>query len=182
MTRYVAFLRAINLGRARKVSMVDLRRCLEEAGLTDVETYIQTGNVRFGTSLRSREKVERYVEDALGLRFGFEVPAIVLTPAQLRQVYDDAVGLTRDTDPVDVRRYVTLLKADPPAGAVEEVDDWNVEGERATVVGRAVHWVVPGPSQSAKLSNARIEKALGVATTRDLKVIRTLADRWGGGT
>lgn len=180
MPTYVAFLRAINLGRNRKVPMAELRGCLEESGAADVETYIQSGNVRFGTSLRSKQKVERYVEDALAARFGFEVPAIVLTPAQLRQVYDDAVGLASSTDPLDVRRYVTLLKTDPPAEAVEEINDWNIDGERAVVVGRAVHWAVPGPSQAARLSNARIEKALGVATTRDLKVIRTLAGRWGG--
>ena len=179
MPTYVAFLRAINLGKNRKVPMADLRRWLAESGAQEVETHIQTGNVRLRTTLRSRSAVEKYAEDLLADRCGFEVPTIVFTPKELSAVYADAVGLTSTTDPVDVRRYVTLLKEEPPRDAAGVLDAWDAGGERAAVRGRAVHWMVPGPLQAAKLSNARIEKLLGVGTTRDLKVISTLADRWG---
>ena len=179
MPTCVGFLRAINLGRNRKLAMGDLRTWLEESGLNDVETYIHTGNVRFSTQMRSRARIERYVEDALATNCGFEVSVISFTPKELRQVYDVAVGLASTTDPLDVRRYVTLLKEDPPAEAAALVDGWDTAGERLKVVGRAVHWAVQGPTQQARLSNARLEKVLGVGTTRDLKVITTLAQRWG---
>ncbi|MGH3370169.1 MAG: DUF1697 domain-containing protein, partial [Nocardioidaceae bacterium] len=58
MATFIAFLRAVNLGRTRKVPMAQARDWLGSAGLADVETYIQTGNVRFTTSLRSRSKAE----------------------------------------------------------------------------------------------------------------------------
>ena len=177
MPTYIALLRAINVG-GRIFKMADLRAALEASGLEDVETYIQTGNVRFKTPMRSKEKVERYVEDTLAGGCGFEVPAIVLTPKELKRVYDDAAGLPSPL-PGDLRRYVTFLKTDPPAEGVEEIDAWNVEGERATVVGRAVHMWLTKPSHEAKLSNARFERSLGVGTTRDLKVVSTLAERWG---
>ena len=178
MPTHIAFLRAINLGRNRKVPMAQLRTWLEEAGMTEVETYIQTGNVRFTSSTRRRARVEALVEQVLAERCGFDVPTIVLSPVELTQVYDGAKLL----EPVhaDARRYVTFLKTAPPADVVEQINGWDTPGERAVVVDRAVHWTVPGPSQAARLSNTRIEKALGVATTRDLKVVRTLAERWGG--
>ena len=44
--------------------------------------------------------------------------------------------------------------------------------------GRAVHLVLAKPYNEAKLSNARFEKALGVATTRNATVIRALVDKW----
>lgn len=179
MPTCVGFLRAINLGRNRKLAMVDLRTWLEESGLKDVETYIHTGNVRFSTQLRSRARIERYVEDALAHNCGFEVSVISFRPKELRQVYDDAVGLTTTSDPIDVRRYVTLLKDDPQPEAAALVDSLDTAGERLKVVGRAVHWALQGPTQQARLSNARLEKVLGVGTTRDLKVITTLAQRWG---
>jgi len=179
MPTYIAFLRAINLGRNRKLLMADLRNYLEESGLTGVETYIQTGNVRFKTPMRSMEKVEKHVEAVLASESGFEVPVILFSPEDLKQVYDDADGLISTADPVDGRRYVTFLKRDPPAVGATELDNWDVEGERAKVLGRAVHWMVPGLSQDAKLSNARVEKLVGVGTTRDLKVVTTLAQRWG---
>ena len=128
--------------------------------------------------MRSRPKIERYVEDALAGGCGFDVPALVLTPSELRQVYDDAMALD---SPLlgEPRRYVTFLKADPPAEAVQEIDAWNFDGERAKVVGRAVHVWLTKPAHEAKFSNARFERSLGVGTTRDLKVVRTLAERWG---
>jgi uncharacterized protein (DUF1697 family) len=177
VTTFIGFLRAINLGRNRKVSMADLRSWLAEAGMTDVETYIQTGNVRFTTPLRSRAKAESDVEQLLAERCGFDVPTIALTPGELSEVYDAAASL----EPMapDARRYVTFLKTEPSPEVAAELDGWDSAGERARVVARAVHWTVPGPLQAARMSNARIEKLLGTATTRDLKVVRTLAERWG---
>lgn len=177
MPAFVALLRAVNVG-GRTYKMADLRACLERSGLRDVETYIQTGNVRFTTSMRSRSKVEKHVEDALAVGCGFAVPTLVLTPSELRQVYVDATGLDSPF-PGEPRRYVTFLKAEPPAGGVADIDAWSLDGERAKVIGRAVHVWLTKPSHEAKLGNARLERSLGVGTTRDLKVVRTLAERWG---
>jgi uncharacterized protein (DUF1697 family) len=176
---FVAFLRAVNLGARRKLPMADARAWLTAAGLDDVETYIQTGNVRFATSLRSRSKAEQLVEQVLGERCGFDVPAILLTPDELRRVYDDALDLPVPLDG-DVRRYVTFLKEAPSAEAAAPIDGWDHDGEAARVLGRAVHWWLEKPTQAARLSNARLEKTLGVGTTRDLKVVTTLAQRWTG--
>lgn len=177
MPSYVAFLRAINVGK-RMYKMADLRECLTASGLGDVETYIQTGNVRFSTPLRSRTKVEQHVEQALAGGCGFDVPTIVLTPQELGEVYDDALALSSPL-PGEPRRYVTFLRADPPADKAAELDGWEVEGERVRVRGRAVHWWLTKSTHEAKLSNARIEKAVGLGTTRDLKVVAALAERWG---
>ena len=54
MPRYVAFLRAVNVGRGRKVEMARLRKLLTEAGYGNVSTYIQSGNVFFDSSSRSK--------------------------------------------------------------------------------------------------------------------------------
>ena len=77
---YIAFLRAINLGAKRKFPQAAIVAAAESAGFTDVETYINTGNVRVTTSLRSRAKVEAVLEKAFAAEAGFEVPTIVFTP------------------------------------------------------------------------------------------------------
>jgi hypothetical protein len=74
---------------------------------------------------------------------------------------------------------VTFLKGDPPADKAAELDGWDVEGERVRVRGRAVHWWLTKSTHEARLSNARIEKAVGLGTTRDLKVVAALSERWG---
>ncbi|MFP5253695.1 MAG: DUF1697 domain-containing protein [Actinomycetes bacterium] len=178
---YVAFLRAINLGRNRKFPMAALRALLEREGFDGVETWIQTGNVRLRSSLRSPQRLATRLGELFEADRGFAVPTVVLTPAELRQVYVDAQELAPPPrlESAEVRRYVTLLKDDPPRDAVEEIHALELEGEAARVRGRAVHvWVRDG-YQNARIDNTRIERSLGVATTRDLKVITALADRWG---
>jgi len=173
---YVAFLRAVNLGATRKVPMAQLRAVLEEAGLEDVETYIHTGNGRFRSAMRSRARIEAYVEQVIAADRGFDVPTMAFTPAELRVVHD---GMLTAAPQSAARRYVTLLKREPPADAAREVETWGADGEGAKASGRAVYWWLDGPMQQARISNARIENVLGPATTRDFKVVTTLAQRWG---
>lgn len=80
MATYVAFLRAINLGAKRKFPKDAIVAAVEAAGFTEVETYINTGNVRFDTTMRSRAKIEAALEEAFLADRGFEVPTIVFTP------------------------------------------------------------------------------------------------------
>ncbi len=83
MPTYAAFLRAINLGAVRKFPKDAIKAAVESAGMTDVETYINTGNVRFTTSMRSRAKIETALEKAFRADRDFEVPTFVFTPAEL---------------------------------------------------------------------------------------------------
>jgi uncharacterized protein (DUF1697 family) len=154
--------------------MADLRRCLEEAGFTDVATHLATGNVLLTTSLRSRGSVESRLEEVFEQETGFEVPTVVLTPRELAAVCSEASTLGAHA----ARRYVTFLKAPLPAAAAREVDAWDAPGEGAKALDRAVCWWIDHPSQAARFSNARIERYGAVATTRDLKVVTTIAQKW----
>ncbi|HEX4685335.1 MAG TPA: DUF1697 domain-containing protein [Nocardioides sp.] len=175
MPTYIAFLRAINIGK-RKFSKEAIVAACETAGCTDVATYINTGNVRVTTPLRSRAKVETALEQAFEEAAGFDVPTIVLTPQELTAVaaYAEKAGRAHDG-----LHYVSLLKDKPTAAAVKELEGAGKDGERAVVDGRGVHLLLGRDYHSAKLTNAIIEKHLGVATNRNLNVIRTLAEKWG---
>lgn len=175
MPTYIAFLRAINIGKRRFTKDAIVAAC-EAAGCTDVETYINTGNVRVTTPLRSRAKVEEALEAAFEAEAGFDVPTIVVTPQELTAIAAQAekVGAAHDG-----RHYVSVLKDPPTASAVKDLDGAGHDGERAVVDGRGVHLLLGHDYHSAKLSNAVVEKHLGVATNRNLNVIRTLAEKWG---
>ncbi|MCW2797304.1 DUF1697 domain-containing protein, partial [Nocardioides sp.] len=77
MATYIAFLRAINLGPTRKFAKADIIAAVEATGGTDVATYINTGNVRFDSTMRSRARIEETLEKAFLESRGFEVPTIV---------------------------------------------------------------------------------------------------------
>jgi uncharacterized protein (DUF1697 family) len=105
------------------------------------------------------------------------VPTIVLTPAELRAVAVEADEIARDHDGV---HYVSLLKHEPSAEARRLLEGAARDGERVHVSGRAVHLLLGREYRTAGLTNSAVEKHLGVATNRNLNVIRTLAERWGG--
>lgn len=181
MATYIAFLRAINVG-GRFLKMADLRAGLSTKGFGDVESHIQSGNIRFTSSIRSSAKVELAVESALEELCGFTVRTIVRTPAQLGELTAYGMGLKPPSEASlegDARRYVTFLKDDPDDELVAMLSGWDVVGERTHVRGRELFVWLAHPSHEAKLSNARIERRGMVATTRDWKVVSALGEKWG---
>lgn len=179
MPLHLGFLRAVNVG-ARTYPMAELRAALEAAGFEDVETYIQTGNVRVRTPLRSQAKVEAELERIFEADRGFAVPTVVLSPTELVRVAEDAAQLSAEHEP-GFGHYVSLLKQAPDAATADTLEAASTEGERIVVRGRAVHLLYDVPYHQAKLSNAFVERAAAVATNRNAKVIRTLAEKWGSG-
>ena len=175
MATYVAFLRAINLGANRKFAKGDIIAATEGAGFSDVATHINTGNVRLATSLRSRGKIEKALEAAYLERAGFAVPTIVFTAKEICAIVDDAEEVAAGHGGT---HYVSLLKDEPTAATAKEIEQLGDERDFARVRGRAVHLLVTDPYHQARLSNAEVEKALGVATNRNLRVIRALAEKW----
>jgi len=175
MPSYVAFLRAINLGPTRRFPKGDIVAAVEGAGFTAVATHINTGNVRFTTPMRSRPRIEATLEEAFEADRGFAVPTMVFTPAEICAIADDADELEGPG-----RHYVSLLKREPTAEAVRVIESAGSGDERAVVRGRAVHLLIGVDYHRATLENAAVEKALGVATNRNITVIRALAEKWCG--
>lgn len=176
VTTHVAFLRAINLGKNRKFAKDDIVTATEAAGFADVATYINTGNVRFTTSMRSRARIETALEKAYADRAGFEVPTIVFSAAELTGVAADADELAAGRDLE--RHYVYLLKSEPDAARVAALLERHGAADAVVVRGRAAHLLFSSYQQGV-VDPWGVEKALGVvATNRNVTVIRTLAQNW----
>ena len=85
-TSYVALLRGINVGGNKKVDMKLLKGVFEKLGYTDVRTYINSGNVVFHASWAVGEKEVAAIEHAIEKKFGFSVPTIVRSKAEIATV------------------------------------------------------------------------------------------------
>jgi uncharacterized protein (DUF1697 family) len=177
--RHIALLRAVNVGK-RQVRMAALRQWLEEAGYAAVETYIQTGNVKVETPVASAAEVEAALEALLAERAGFDVPCIMVSPQELRQVVQDAESI--EPPPFagrpEERRFMVFFKNPVSAENAEAMAAYDATDERVVAIGRAVHVWIGGSFQEAKVFG-RFAKALEPGTNRNLQVVRTLADRWG---
>lgn len=173
MPTHLAFLRAINLGAKRKFPKDAIKAACESAGFTDVETYINTGNVRVTSSLRSRAKVEAALEKAFLEAAGFEVPTIVYTQAEFAEIGADAEELYAEGL---ARHYVLLLKE--PVKDADAVEALSTDDHRAVVRGRACHLLLGASYEAGGVDPLRVEKLIGVATNRNYNVVTTLAKKW----
>lgn len=153
MARYVALLRGINVGGKRKVPMADLRTAFEALGYDDVATYIQSGNVVFRTG-DARAGLEAAIEAALDERFGFPVPVVVRSAAQLRGVVEQApAGF--GTQPDTYLSDVVFLKAPLTPKAAFEVLERR-EGVDEAWAGRGVVYFQRLAAQRTKSRLSRI--------------------------
>ena len=177
MPTYVAFLRAINLGAKRKFPKDAIKAATEAAGGRDVETYINTGNVRLTHSARSVAKVQAALEEAYAAAAGFEVPTIVFTTKDLAALTARAEELHAEHDPAG-QHYVTLYPTAPTAAAVEAAHALEHEGETVVVDGRAAYVLLEGNIHTSKLLASKEVTALGKGTARTVKVLRTVTEKW----
>ncbi len=75
--QYVALLRGINVGGNNKIEMKKLKTVFEEAGLHDVTTYINSGNIVFQDAIRSQNKLVTLLEKAIFENFGLSIKVLI---------------------------------------------------------------------------------------------------------
>lgn len=177
MPTYVAFLRAINLGANRKFPKEAIRAAVEGVGATDVATHINTGNVLLTSRLRSRAKVEATLEEAFAADRGFEVPTMVFTPQEILTIVDDATRLTAEHGQPE-GQYVSFFKDAPSVAAVRALGEAAYDGEQAFVIDRAAHVLLHRSYHLSKMMPGKPFTRLGVGTSRNLPVIRAIAQKW----
>ena len=174
---WLGFLRAVNVGK-RKYPMAECRAALEAAGFTEVDSHIQTGNVRVSTPMRSRAKVEAALEDVFVEDRGFEVPTICLTPGELREIIEVADELAAEHGVPGHGQYVELFRDAPSAETIELLEAQTGPGQTFVVRDRAMHLLLDKGFHELKPANAATKRAMGDSTNRNLKVLRTLLDKW----
>ena len=89
MNILIAFLRGINVSGQKKIKMDELKNSLLKAGLKNVCTYIQSGNVIFETPLVEMGKVESLVLKVIRDDFGFDVPVVIKTPHEIQSILNN---------------------------------------------------------------------------------------------
>lgn len=167
---YIAILRGINVGGHRKLPMKDLRLMLENMGLSDVATYIQSGNIVFRSEVADRCELENKIAGTIEKQWGFDVPVIVLTAEALSETANLNPFL-KDENPEHL--HITFLKDEPKCN----LPDGNSANDRAIRIGLSVYLFCPDGYGSTKFTNNYFESKLKTtATTRNLKTVNKLLE------
>lgn len=160
----VSMLRGVNLGPHHRLKMDALRAVYESLGFTDVQTYVQSGNVVFRTNSRDLAAVAQRIENAIERKFGFHADAIVRTTAEMRRTVErNPFAARRDVEPNKL--LVTFLAGDPDSEARNKLLQMKTDPDEVRVEGREVYIYFASGLARPKLSWMQVAKMLKTSGT-----------------
>jgi len=178
MFRFIAFLRAINVGGGRTVKMQSLRQVFKSLGFSKVATFIASGNVVFETTTKETKTLEGKIERALKEALGYEVRTFVRGEAELVKIaayrpfiqsnfdetwHSNIIFLTDNLTPT-LRRDVKALRTNTDAFEVR---------------GREIYWMRRRKQNGALFSTVSLAKILGRAfTVRGAATIKRIVSKY----
>lgn len=172
MSRYIAILRGVNVGTGRKVPMADLKKLCGSLGLSNVRTYIQSGNLIF--ELAQPEPIsalEARLQKAFSETFGFEIPVLIRTAQEWTESIGQNPFLKEENVDID-RLHLTCLKELPSPELLEKIKTFQYLPDRYEIIRRDVFIFCANGYGTSKLVNSFFESKLKTpATTRNWKTV-----------
>ena len=175
--RYIAFLRAINVG-GHTVPMERLRRLFEELRFSGVESFIASGNLIFEARSAGGPALEARIEAHLARTLGYPVATFLRTPEELAAVVSrepfppESIGEGRHA------LAVGFLRQPPPRGSQRALLEARNDVDDLAVHGREVYWLRRLHRGDSRLAGAFIERTLGPLTMRNITTVRKLAAKY----
>ncbi len=178
MATWIALLRGVNVVGRRSLPMKGLVSLLEEEGLEDVRSYLQTGNVLFRSPTGGARALGNRIGALLLDRYGFEPRLVVLGVPQLARAIAANPFPAAEREPKSVHLFfLTATPKAPDLGALERL---RAGREAFALTGRVFYLHTPGGFADSRLAG-RVERLLGVdATARNWRTATTLLD-WAHG-
>ena len=176
---HVALLRGINVGGNNIVPMKALADIFANAGAEKVRTYIQSGNVIFEAQPNGSTRIATKVGSEIEKHFGFRVPVVVRTAAELHAVAGNNPFLGKGA--TDDRLYVMFLADTPDAESVRALDTNRSPTDKFVVRGPDVYLCLPSGVARTKLTNAYFDSKLKtVSTMRNWRTVLKLLELMAG--
>ena len=179
MPKYVAFLRAINVG-GHTVKMDHLRSLFEAIALTNVETFIASGNVIFDSKSGNSKALERKIEKHLSETLGYEVATFVRATTELAAVATYKPFSDSELKKEGNSLFIGFVADSPGNQAIQKLLACCNELDDLHVQGREVYWLCRASRMiDSKVSGALVEKILGMrATFRNATTVRKIAAKY----
>ncbi len=163
MNKYIAFLRAVNVG-GRIVKMERLKKIFEELKLKNVKTFIQSGNVIF-EKLEDKNIVTINIEKKLKASLGFEVLVMLRTDKELRAIVRNNPFKNEELDG-DTRIYIAFIYKKPNKETKTILSSINNNNESFILKKNEVYCKVrKDEKKSSYFSILLLEKKLGIPLT-----------------
>ena len=174
METNIAILRGINVSGHKLIKMQDLKNLLVELNFSNVNTYIQSGNVVFQCKKTDTKKLSKQIEEAVQKKYEFEVPVITRTIAEFITAANANPFLKQNNIELE-KLHLTFLSDIPDKAIAAKIADLDYYPDKFYIVNREIYLYCPNGYGNTKLNNNFFEKKLETsATTRNLKTITEL--------
>jgi len=179
MKTYICLLRGINVSGHKKIKMADLRIQLANLGLSEVTTYIQSGNVIFDSDQQDANQLADEIKQMIMTVYGHDVPVLVRSSDYWSRVAAKHPFIQTGEEPLN-QVVVTFLKGIPAQEHLESIKDYVYKEDVFLIRDDAIFIYCPGGYGNTKLSNTFFERKLKVqATTRNWKTVLKLTEMLG---
>lgn len=156
--------------------MAELKLVLADLGFTSVESYIQSGNVKFEAPPSNPSTLAQNIQQKLKDDFGYEVPVIVLQKEKLEQVVSSNPYLNNGVTDIKAL-YVTFLSSLPSVEKLQLLKDLKSDADQFEVKGNVIYLYCPKGYGRTKFTNNLFEKKLETkATSRNWKTVLKLLE------
>ncbi|HBU28688.1 MAG: hypothetical protein A2X71_01775 [Thiobacillus sp. GWE1_62_9] len=172
MPKFVALLRGINVGKANRVPMADLRALLTELGYTDVATLLNSGNAVFRASKGTQAEHAASIAAALSEKLKVDVPVIVKSAKELSAIVGENPLAEQVTDHSQL--LVVLAQDNATLSGLGAVESLVVLPEQFLVGKHAAYLHCATGILESKAGKALLGKAGRSVTTRNWATILKL--------
>jgi len=167
---YIALFRGINIGGNNLLPMKGLMGILEELGLKNIKTYIQSGNVVFQTGKGQRDKITNEISLKILKVYGFGPKVILFNEAEFIEAINNNPFDTSDGKAL----HFFFMQSQPESPDLERLVAIQSKTEQFRLNKRMLYLFTPDGVGRSKLA-AKIEKALGVpVTARNWNTVKKL--------
>jgi uncharacterized protein (DUF1697 family) len=175
MSHYIAFLRAINVGGGRTIKMKSLRQAFESLGLSNIASFIASGNIIFDSRTKNVKALEKKIEKKLRADLGFEVATFIRTDIQLKKIsHYEAFPQSKLKAASEFN--IIFLSDSPNKRSRQKLMGLQTETNEFRVHGREIYWLRRKEPGKSTFSTIPFEKALGKRfTIRSAKTIKRMA-------
>lgn len=178
MPRYVAFLRAVNVGRGRTVKMDVLRLVFAQLGFSNVASFIASGNIIFETRARNTELLEDRIEGALLQSLGYDLTPFIRTGPELSHLLELEVFQESKLGPAD-QLGIVFLSSSPSALATKALNGFASTAYEFEVHGREIFWLRHTYAEGAAYSTVPLDQVLAEPfTIRSMSTVRKIAEKY----
>jgi uncharacterized protein (DUF1697 family) len=178
MPKYVAFLRAINVG-GHTVKMDQLRSLFEGLGFANVETFIASGNVIFDSTSKSTGGLEQKIEKCLLKALGYEVTTFIRSTSELADIAQHKAFSDSDLNAAGNTLYIGFMANEPSAAAKKALLSLTTKADDFHLDGREVYWLLRTSFSDSAISGAMLAKTLGMpATLRNVTTVKKIAAKY----